>query len=384
MKRLTLLLALIVMLGPPALAQRTVYISPDVPTDDPGAPGVVFLPWDVVAYNGGVYNPVPVVTFPMPTAVDAIHKMDKPGNWLFSVEANVELPPGGGVFYEPEDVIRYDGLNYTMYFDGSTQGVPRGVNVDAVFLDGDDNGNLVVSFDVPTTIGGTTYDPADLVKFSGGGHGPFFDASVSGLGVALSDNVTGADQTGGDPVLAMDVPSDLLRSPLWPVPYLPGQIAIWDGVNYNLFLALLNWPLSSEVDAFSCQANPGRVYERVVYQFPITMKKSPLVLGNIVIDWTQSCSSGAEDYGIYEGTLVRPWAYNHLAKLCTDTGANLSEDFTPQAADSYYLVVPHNLAEEGSYGRDYDPTRIPPVLERPPAVAPPPQCGALHVATPCP
>ena len=68
----------------PALAQRTVYVSPDVPTDDPGGSGIVFLPWDVVAYNGGIYNPAPVLTFPMPTAVDAIHKMDKPGNWLFS------------------------------------------------------------------------------------------------------------------------------------------------------------------------------------------------------------------------------------------------------------------------------------------------------------
>ena len=35
---------------------------------------------------------------------------------------------------------------------------------------------------------------------------------------------------------------------------------------------------------------------------------------------------------------------------CTDDSGDLVEDITPQAASSYYLVVPLGVATEGSYG----------------------------------
>ena len=210
----------------------------------------------------------------------------------------------------------------------------------------------------------------------------FYDASAVPPGVPLSDNVTGADATTTLDLLSMDIPSDLAPS-LGPVTYLPGQIASWDGANFNLDTPLAGWPLSSEVDALSCQANPGRVYHRVVYQFPITMSKSITTPGNIVINWAASCSSGAEDYGIYEGTLLT-W-YSHVRKVCSDIdGAPLSEDFTPGAGSTYYLVVPHNFVEEGAYGLDYDPTRVPPRIERLPPPLPANQCFGTWLVTPCP
>ena len=166
MKRLILLLAILALLGPPVAAQRTLFVSPDVPTDDPGGSGTTFMPWDVLAYKAGAYTPFPVLTFPPMTAVDALHKMDRPGNWLFSVEAPTELPAGSGVWFQPDDVIQFDGANYTLYFSGAAAGIPPGVNVDAVFLFHDDFGFLVLSFDVPTTIGAMTYQPADLLRLS--------------------------------------------------------------------------------------------------------------------------------------------------------------------------------------------------------------------------
>jgi hypothetical protein len=384
MKRLILLLALIAVLGPPAHAQKTLYVSPDVPTDDPGGSGSVFFPWDVVSYKAGLYGPVPVLTLPQNTALDAVHKMDKPGNWLFSVEAPTELPPGGGVFFEPEDAILYDGSNYLMYFDGSAAGVPPGVNVDAVFLNRDDFGDLILSFDVPTTIGAATYDPADLVRYAGGIFNLFFDASASGSGIATSGNVTGADATPSLDVMSLDVPTDVSPS-TGPTTFIPGLIADWDVPNatYDLYDTLAGWPISSEVDALSCQANPGRVYHPTVYQFPITMAKSSATLGNVVIYWTTSCSAGAEDYGIYEG-VIGTWT-SHRKKLCVDAdGSPLSEDFPPGPGDRYYLVVPHNFEEEGAYGLDYDPTRIPNRVERLQPSAITDRCEIPHIVTPCP
>jgi hypothetical protein len=378
MKRLILLLALIAVLGPPVHAQRTLYLSPDVPTDDPGGSATIFLPWDVIEYKGGAYNPTPAHSFPANTAVDALHKMDRPNHWLLSVEAPATL---GATTFQPEDVILFDGANYFMYFDGSAQGVPPGVNVDAVFLETDDFGDLIISFDVPTTIGANTYEPADLVRYTGI-YSLYYDASAVPPGVALSDNVTAADAIALLDLLLMDIPSDLAPS-IGPVTYVPGDIAQWDGVNFNLYTALNNWPLSSEVDAFSCQANPGRVYDRSVYQFPITLGKSTIIPGNIVIYWAASCSWGAEDYGIYEGTLLS-W-YSHTWKLCIDVdGFSLSEDFTPGSGDTYYLVVPHDFNEEGAYGLDFDPTRVPPRIERPQPTLASDRCYTTQVVTACP
>jgi hypothetical protein len=380
MKRLILLLALIAVLGPPVHAQRTMYVSPDVPTDDPGGSPVVFMPWEVVGYKGGIYTPAPVLSLPQAKTIDAVHKMDRPNHWLFSVEAMVELPLGSGAYFHPEDVIMYDGANYFMFFDGSGSGVPPGVNVDAVFLETSDFGDLVISFDVPTTIALTTYEPADLVRYTG----TYSLYNVSGVAysVAPSDNATGADATSLADLLAMDIPSDLSPS-VGPPTYLPGDIARWDGLNFNVDTTLASWPLSSEVDAFSCQANPGRVYHRSVYQFPILLNKSTTTPGNIVINWAASCSSGAEDYGIYEGTILS-WP-SHIKKFCWDVdGFPLSEDFAPGSGSTYYLVVPHNFIEEGAYGLDYDPTRVPTRIERLPPALPADQCYPIHVVTPCP
>jgi hypothetical protein len=288
---------------------------------------------------------------------------------------------GSGSYYHPEDVILYDGSNYFMYFDGSVQGVPAGVNVDAVFLETSDFGDLIISFDVPTTIALTTYAPSDLVRYNG--LYSLFNVSGVAYSVAVSDNATGADATSLVDLLAMDIPSDLSPS-AGPVTYLPNDIAQWDGVNFNINTTVTNWPKYSEVDALSCQANPGRVYDRNVYQFPILMSKSTTTPGNIVINWAASCSSGAEDYGIYEGTILS-WP-SHIKKFCWDVdGAPLSEDFLPGAGSTYYLVVPHSFLEEGAFGLDYDPTRLPPTQrERFPPAAPADQCYGTYLVTPCP
>jgi len=390
MKRLTLLVILAAVLGPPVLAQPTLYVSPDVPTD-PGL-SVDVLPWEVVRHKAGLYGPpIPEWALPGNPAIDALHKMDKPLNWLFSVETHNDL---GGTLanpIDPRDVMRWDGTagGYSTFFCGAavTPPVPAGTDVDAVAIVGGDTGDLVVSFDVPTTLGGATYDPADLVGFTHTAPGcsgwtltgPVFDASSAGAGVATAGNVTGADVASGVSILVFDVPTDLVPSIGSPT-YLPGEVAAWDGVAFQRFDTLGSWPLSSETAALSCQANPGKVYEDVIYPFPIRLDKSTAVAGNIVISWAPSCSSGAEDYGIYEGTLGT-W-YSHSWLTCTDTGADLTEDVAPMAADSYYLVVPHNFKEEGSYGLDRDWNRIPLRIERP--AVPGASCTPAQVLTPCP
>ena len=355
-------------------APPPVVIVPEVPTDDPGGGGTTFLPADFIRYAGGLY--APVLTIPGNPAVDAIEKMDKPGNWLFSVEAASNLGGSLPTPAEPRDVIRRDSAAaYSFFFCGAGAGVPAASNVDAIYLEGGDTGNLIVSFDVPTTIGASTFDPADLVRFrhTGPACGDWalaavplaFDASAAGAGIPATTNLIGADLVGGKLVLAFDVPSDLLPT-LGPTTYVPGDLVTWDGANFSIFESLAAWPISSLVDGLTGPANPGRV--------PPTLKinKSTLTPGDLTLIWTASCSEGAIDYGIYQGT-IGSW-YSHTLKDCHDDPPALTEEVTPAAASSYYLVVPQNGIEEGSYG-------LATAGERPVGAA---QCIGLQSITACP
>jgi hypothetical protein len=85
------------------------------------------------------------------------------------------------------------------------------------------------------------------------------------------------------------------------------------------------------------------------------------------------CPGGFTDYAIYEGQ-IGSW-YSHEMIDCSDDSANRNELVQFGPGDTYYLVVPHNIGGEGSYGTDsFD-------VERSPA---PISCaGAVNLAT-CP
>ena len=68
-----------------------------------------------------------------------------------------------------------------------------------------------------------------------------------------------------------------------------------------------------------------------------------------MLTWDDSCSSSDDDYEVYEGFMG---AYpSHFAKLCSTGGATIAT-FSPDQFDRYYLVVPTDGTQEGSYGRD--------------------------------
>lgn len=95
----------------------------------------------------------------------------------------------------------------------------------------------------------------------------------------------------------------------------------------------------------NCEA-PGSVPDgKSVAGTPLLLDK----VGNQVqLTWGGSCSSSDTHYGVYEGFLGL--FYTHFSKLC-DIGAQMTT-FTPGSSDHYYLVVPTDGTEEGSYGRD--------------------------------
>jgi hypothetical protein len=323
-------------LASPAAAE-SLYLSPDVPTT---LGATTYLASDVIRYDAGVHSLE--MSLPPGASVDALFRRDD-GRWLFSFDAAVQLD---AVTYDPYDVVLYDGMSWSLFFDGGSLGVPANAKVDAVFMEGGDAGDPVVSFDVPVTIRGMTFLPADLVRFTGVIPSPFLDGTSTTPPIPITSNVTGADRRGGLIVLTFDVPTTLGTST-----YLPGELVSWNGTAFASHLKDPAWPAGSRVDAFSFLADPGEVPS-------LDVAPSAVTPGDLTISWTHSCSVGAEDYAIYEG-VIGDW-YGHKSIDCSDDGGDFVEEITPAAGDRYYLIVPLNANDEGSYGTMSSGTPRPP------------------------
>ena len=72
---------------------------------------------------------------------------------------------------------------------------------------------------------------------------------------------------------------------------------------------------------------------------------------SITLRWNPSCSFGDTDYEVYQGNLDALPGYDHEQVLCSTAGA-AAATFNAGLGDHYYLVVPTDGSEEGSYGVD--------------------------------
>jgi len=216
-----------------ALAQPF-YFSPDVPTD---LGGTTYRPHEVVSYDGGSYSSA--LSLPAGTAVNALHVVAL-DDLIFAVAHPTNL---GGTPFEPRDLVHYDGANFTKWLDGAAAGIPAASAIDALFVDG---GEPVISFDVPTTIGGETYQPADLVRRSAGNFSIEFDASAATPPIPVSTNVVGAARTADATLLTFDVPTTLGAAT-----YLPGEQVAWDGAAFSSRFEDPAWPPGSRLAALS-------------------------------------------------------------------------------------------------------------------------------------
>jgi len=359
MKRTWIVLLLLALAGVGAQAQPSYHEVADVPTDL----GLgTYPPAHVVRNSAGVHSPE--LVFPQDITPDALFQTAG-GDWLLSPSATTDL---GGTDYDPRDVVSFDGLTYSSYppYGGAVGQIPAGSNVDAVLLD-PGSGHVVVSFDVPTTISGTTYDPGDLVLYTGIFEPvPFFDASAAGIPPEV--NVTAADIREPRLVLSVDVP---FGSP----PILPGQLLGWDGSILTTFDPQPAWPSnrSSHVEGLSFLPDPGGIGD--------SLRVSRLGAGQLRLQWASSSCAGGRNFGIYEGTLG-VW-YSHGKIDCEDAAPGNEEDIPLPGGSTYYLVVPHNDhlnanyagSDEGDYGESRAGVLTAPRPPAPPVDA----CVANHL-----
>jgi len=167
-----------------ALAQNPVRFSSDI-TAEIGAVLPKVVTDDDVAADGGTgilgYS-LPPGTLPPEADVSGYERLPG-GDSLLSLDVSVPLPglpPGTAA--EPRDVVRFDPntLLFAFELDGSAAGVPLGPRIDAVTVNG--AGDVIVSFDTSVTLPGPlAVDDEDLVRFAGGVFTLFYDGSASSM-----------------------------------------------------------------------------------------------------------------------------------------------------------------------------------------------------------
>ncbi len=210
--------------APPAPAQQAVDVeaSPDVALTLAGQAVT-----DHELALDDTSGTVAALAFPgLPGGADVdAHTVDADGNDLISLDTTALLPAaaGGHMIVRPADVARLRGAGYELVFAGELEGLPAGVNVDAVYAHG---GELFLSLDVTARLpDGSVADDEDVIRWDGEALSLYRDLSELGLdGAADLDalhfiETTGAlvasFETGGRAGTAVYDDDDLmLREPL--------------------------------------------------------------------------------------------------------------------------------------------------------------------------
>ena len=344
-------LGIIVTLMPGIALAQTHFLAPDVPTQ---LGAVTYMPSEIVLASSGSYASHLVLHNSV--AINALYRLSN-GDWLFTVVVPTTL---AGTVFGTSDVIRFDGTNYTPYFDGAAAGVPPGTRIDAFFLDA--TGLPVMSFDIPTEITpGTFAEPADLVVYTGA-LSIYLDASSGIHVIPPSVNVIAADYSEIEEaaIVSFDIPVTIGGQT-----FMPGELVRWDGDTVASYAFDPGWPISSRVNGLSLFTGaPGEAANVMLG------KSSPP--GNLIVSWAPSCSGAASDYAIHSGQ-IDDW-YSHSAIDCSDDGGDRIEVIGMADGDLYYLVVPMSAGIEGSYGLGFGG-------ERPTS---PPVCATTQVVTTCP
>ena len=198
-------LALCLLLFPAssaASAQELVSGSPDT-TIDLGS-GIVAADEDVVVDNQlGVLVLESLGSLPGTSSVVG-YGLAANGDRLFTMDSTTQL--AAAVFARPGDVARYDGVEYSIEFDGAAAGLPFGVVTDAV---ASTPAGLILSFDTTVDLGGgLVVADEDLVAWDGSTFSLQFDGSVAGLAGELDVDAVHA-LGGGAFVLSLDTTGEV-------------------------------------------------------------------------------------------------------------------------------------------------------------------------------
>jgi hypothetical protein len=185
----------------------------------------------------------------VPLELDALQVVSGDDRML-SLETSAAL---GGTPYDDEDVVLYNAPSgtYALLFDGSAAGVPVDADLDALAVIG---GDLLLSFDVTATLGAVTAGDEDMVRWDGALFTLFFDGSAAGVPVD-ADLDAAHRLPNGDLLLSFDS-SGVVGG----VPFDDEDVLRWTGAAWSLAYdgsaSLAGW-VAADLDALSTSDADG-------------------------------------------------------------------------------------------------------------------------------
>lgn len=146
--------------------------------------GIVARPGDVVRYDGAAYSiEFDALAEGLPSGVVTDATSLSAGGLLLSFDNTVDL--GGGLVAADEDLVVWDGSTFSLRFDGSAEGLDAALDIDAAQDLG--GGVLVMSFDTTGQVGGVVFADEDVLRFDGANWTVEFDASTANSNWAAAD-----------------------------------------------------------------------------------------------------------------------------------------------------------------------------------------------------
>lgn len=348
-------------------AQKTVkteFVSPDTPIVSISTGRL--MPWESKKQRSGTYGPDAELTLdddPISDIdIDGLHKLSNPGQWLFSVATPANLAALISERVDHNTVVRFDGVSgFTRFFCGSTttDPIPQSCNVDAIYLVGDDDSDLVISLDqCGAPIRGVTYEASDLVRYTRDNPTDCNSWSVVGLQfdasgrIPNSSNVIGATRAEDSTVLSFDIATTVATSG-GEVQFIPGQLVRWDGVFFSLYDNLPGWPPNRQVNALTLPADncvglgDSNSTDGIVDLCAESWSSDEGARLDR-IEWRAEI--GATEYNVYRSVLNGTGSFECQTPEHFTDRQYVTTDTPPSGSVYYYLVSAVGSRGEGSLG----------------------------------
>ncbi len=231
---------LLLLIANVSLSHAALFLSTDIPVT---IGGNSFAERDIVYYEPAgfsLYLSGSALEIPKGGNINAFGFFGS--NIFFAVDVPTTL---GGVDCTERDLIRYDGTNFSKLLDGSAIGIPDGAHINAATQLS--NGSIIFSLDIPASIEGLSIKANDLIKYDGSSFSLYF--SGSDHGIPESANIDGV-WVGStvDILFSLDIPCSLNGLEVG-----AQDVIRWSAGSFSLYFDGLSAgiPEGSDVDAVS-------------------------------------------------------------------------------------------------------------------------------------
>ncbi|MEW6419257.1 MAG: LamG-like jellyroll fold domain-containing protein [Nitrospirota bacterium] len=203
MRKVMFLLSLgvILMIASASLAYASLFFSTDIPAT---IGSNSFEERDIIKYEPPDFSLyLSGSTLGIPKGVNINAFGISGSNNIFSVDVPITL---GGMDFTERDLILYDGTNFSKLLDGSDVGIPDGARINAATVLSD--GSIIFSLDIPASMGGLSFKANDLIKYDGSSFSLYFNGLANGI--PESANIDGVwVSSAGEILFSLDIPCSL-------------------------------------------------------------------------------------------------------------------------------------------------------------------------------